>query len=81
MFTFELLPTDEIFEFMELPDRGYLNEKYQRLDYGSFYSILVLGFVFIVMIWMLLLYPIYLALYLCGKSYRWPRKFAKGLNS
>ena len=58
--TYEILPTSEIFPlFMDFPDYGAFNDRFDRLDYGSFYSVMVLGCVFIAFCWMLLLYVIY----------------------
>lgn len=50
--TYEFLPTQDIFPlFMDLPDRGSFNEKFERLDYGYFYSTMILGSILIVFIW------------------------------
>lgn len=71
--TYEILPTQEIFPlFMDMPDRGYLNERFERLDYGSYYSTLILGSVFLVFLWQLTLYPVYLILRLCRFRFIWP---------
>lgn len=57
---------------MDLPDLGYFNEKFQRLDYGYFYSTMNLGFMFIVFMFNVMLYPIYLVLWLLKLKYTWP---------
>ena len=50
--TYEFLPTQDIFPlFMDLPERDPFNEKFDRLDYGSFYSTMILGCVFLVFVW------------------------------
>ena len=71
--TYDFLPTDDWFpQFMDFPDRGYLNEKFDRLDYSSFYTVLVLGTVFIALLWMLLHYPVYMILFCCKLKFHWP---------
>ena len=44
---------------MDFPDRGSLNDRFERLDYGFFYSIMLLGCLFLWMLWMLFLYIFY----------------------
>ena len=71
--TYELLPTEELFPlFMDLPDLGYFNEKFQRLDYGYFYSTMNLGFMFLVFLFNLALYPVFLILWLLKLKFTWP---------
>ena len=73
MATYELLPTEDIFPlFMDLPDLGSFNEKFERLDYGYFYSIMNLGFMFIVFVFNLALYPVFLILWLLKLKFVWP---------
>ena len=73
MATYELLPTEDIFPlFMDLPNLGAFNEKFERLDYGYFYSSMNLGFMFMVLVFNLTLYPIYFILWLLKRKYIWP---------
>ena len=79
--TFEVLPTHDIFpNYFDFPDRGYLNDRFERLDYGYYYSIMLLGFLFIVMMWMMLLYPVILLLVLCRLRFYWPKRAIKKLG-
>ena len=49
--TYEIFPTEEFFPlFMEMPDRGSFNDRFERLDYDSYYSTMILGSVFIVFV-------------------------------
>ena len=79
MVTYEFLPTSDIFpHYFDFPDRGSLNDRFERLDYGSFYSIMMLGCIFLAIIWMLFLYIVFLVLLVCRKL-RWPRKVLRVL--
>ena len=81
MVTFEFIPFDALSnEYMDFPDSGYLNEKFDRLDYGSFYSIMILGVLFIVMVWMLILYIVYLIFSMCKLRYHWPHNILASLS-
>ena len=76
-----MLPTSDIFPtFMDFPDRGALNQRFERLDYGSFYSIMILGCIFIAMVWMIFLYFVYLVLRLFRLRFRWPQRMIKYLH-
>lgn len=79
--TYEILPTSDIFPlFMDMPERGFLNEKFERLDYGSFYSTVILGSVFILFLWLLSLIPIYYLLRLCRLRFMWPERMIQYLH-
>ena len=43
--TFDILPTDDIFPYIfpNLPERDALSPKFERLEYGSMYSIMNMG--------------------------------------
>ena len=80
--TYEFLPSQEIYSsIMDLPDQGYLNEKFDRLDYGSFYTSMNLGTVFPLLLWLLSLYPIYIVLLLLKRCLIWPSKLVKKMHS
>ena len=81
MVTFEAVPTAEIYpQIMDFPDKGYFNEKFDRLDYGSHFSIMILGTLFLVMCWMVLLYVIFLLLLLCRVACVCPTNLIKALK-
>ena len=78
---FELFPAQDIFpKYMDFPDRGYFNEKFERLDYGSFYSIMLLGTVFLIMLWMLMLYFLCLLIAMCRMCCLWPQNILRSLK-
>lgn len=80
MVTYEFLPTSDIFpDYFHFPSSGSLNDRFERLDYGSFYSIMLLGCIFLVIVWMLLLYVVYLLLLSCCK-FQWPKKVLRYLR-
>ena len=77
----ELLPTQDIFdEYMDFPDHGHFNEKFERLDYGSYYSIMLLGTVFLIMIWMFMLYFLCLLISMCRCCCLWPQNILRSLK-
>ena len=79
--TYEVLDTEQIYPlYFDFPDRGALNEKFERLEYGSFYSIMCLGFPFIIILWLLFLYPVYLILRICNLRYNWPKSIVENLR-
>ena len=66
---------------MDFPEgREPLNEKFERLDYGDFYSIMLLGTIFLFIVWMVLLYPIYLMLLVCRLRFQWPQNMIKSMR-
>ena len=79
--TYEILPSSKIFPaYFDFPDRGALNERFERLDYGYFYSIMLLGCIVLAILWMLLLYPVYLLLKICRLKFIWPQKMLQSLH-
>ena len=49
LITYEVIPTEKLFPlFMELPDKGSFNEKFERVDFGSFYTLMNMGCICIV---------------------------------
>ena len=65
-----MFPTEELFsQVMTLPDLGSHNEKFERLDYGYFYTTMLLGCIFLIFCWMLVHYPIYLVLNVLANRY------------
>ena len=73
--TYDMVPAEEIYPFfMDLPEREPLNEKFVRSSYGDFYMPMNLGFVFLVLVWQLSLYPVFLVFWLLNLKFTWPRR-------
>ena len=73
--SYEFFPTEEIYPlYFDFPDKGFLNEKFDRLRYESFHSIMLLGSPFLIMIWLIFQYPVYLLLRVCKLRFSWPKK-------
>ena len=80
--SYEVLPTDEIYPlYFDFPEHEMLNERFERMNYDSYYSIMGLGFLLIIIVWLLALYPIYFLLWLCRLRCRWPENIMKWLWS
>ena len=58
-----------------------MNERFERLNYDSYYSIMGLGFLFIIMLWLLAQYPVYFLLWLCRLRSQWPERLMNWLWS
>ena len=73
--TYDMVPAEEIYPFfMDLPEREPLNEKFVRSSYGDFYMPMNLGFVFLVLVWQLSLYPVFLIFWLINLKFAWPSR-------
>ena len=58
--TFELFPCDDIYPlFMTFPVEGSFNERFERLDYASYYTVMNMGSLGIVLVFLLLSYLTY----------------------
>ena len=73
--SYDFFPADSLYPlYFDFPDKGFLSEKFDRLRYESFYSIMLLGSPFLVMIWLLSQYPVYLLLRVCKLRFDLPKK-------
>ena len=80
--SYELLPTEELFPlFIILPEHGSLNDKFERLDYGYFYCVMVLGCIFLAFVWMISLYVIYLLLRICALRCNCARQYSQKMQN
>ena len=59
--TFDILPTDDIYPhiFTGLPEQDPLSSKFERLEYGSNFSVMNMGTLLIFFFWYLMLLAIY----------------------
>ncbi len=73
--TFDLIPTEIIYPlFMTFPVEESFNDKFDRMDYDSYYFIMNMGTLGVLLMILLLCYPIYFLLKYtkcnCAKNWR-----------
>ena len=59
--TFDILPTDDWFPLVltKLPEEDAYTDKFDRMDYGSLFTVMNMGTLFIIFLYYVLLYTIY----------------------
>ena len=74
--TFDILPTDDFYPyfFPSLPERDAFSDKFDRLEYGSYYIIMNMGTMLLVFFWYLLMFMIYPVADFLKNDANWARR-------
>ena len=63
-----------------MPEEDAYTDKFDRMDYGSVFTVMNMGTVFIIFLYYVLLYTIYPCAESCGRHVKCGKKVAKGLR-
>ena len=80
--TFDILPTDDMFPLVlaELPEEDAYTDKFDRLNYGSVFTVMNMGTLLIIFLYYVVLYSIYPCVRLGKNHLKWCNKLEKKLN-
>ena len=80
--TFDILPTDDWFPLVltQLPEEDAYTDKFDRMDYGSPFTVMNMGTMFLIFLYYVMLYTIYPCFDSCGRHIKCSKKCAKTLR-